>query len=250
MITQSRLITVKDYFLDNVSEYLDIANRLKHIKRLYLDAKPDDKARMWFNAYLFAVLSVQMPVKRHEKAFRILIDNMPEICDYVDPKKVEYWLRKAGHGFYNTIPKRISNVARKLLDGDIDINITDRKIKSMRKAYHPKLDGLGYIKISFLFAMLGFKAVCIDTWVAKYLKIDYQNGESIRLSRNLRFYESHENTIKAESRKTIGQYTENPFLYQWILFDYSRMTGITYHDVYFEATESLKYARCDKGSVS
>jgi hypothetical protein len=238
MITQSKLISVKDYFIENASEYLDIANRLRHIKSLYLSADSHTKRSMWFNSYLFAVLSIQTVVDRHEHSFRLLTENL-EIEDYQDEKKIRPLLEKSRCGHYKFKIRAITRTTKDLLAGNINIHITDRSFKKLRKEYKDTIYGLGYIKVSFLMAMLGFRTICIDTWISKYLGLDYYNGASQRLSSSLVYYERIENRIKREAKETISDWSDNPFIYQWVLFDYCREFKPSYHDIFFVQTEKL-----------
>jgi endonuclease III len=231
--------STQDWFKQRATEYMGIANRLAHIRHLYENAELVDKRAMWFRAYLFSVLSVQTLVAKHEASYLELIKelgNEPE--NYLDGERLTEIMARTKCGHYKTKSRAITKTARLLLDGAIPLAIDDPK--AMRKEYHGLVAGLRYIKLSFMMAMLGYPVVCIDTWVARYLKLDYQNGVSQKLSDNLAFYEKHENRIVTEGLSQIGDYSKNPFLYQWILFDYQRQNGVTQHDIYFESMESVR----------
>jgi len=210
------------------------------MRELYENATGIQKRRMWFNAYLFAVLSIQSSVERHEKAFKILNTELKEIEDYQDKVKVRKALYRTGLIFYNLKTEFINSVATKLVLNEIEIDITMDNFKTLRQEYVKTVNGLGYAKASFMMALLGYPTICIDTWIAKYLGLDKTNKNyDVDLARSFKIYQRAENRIIREFKKTLAQYSDNPFLYQWILFDYSRDNGITYHDIYFEINEKV-----------
>jgi thermostable 8-oxoguanine DNA glycosylase len=174
---------------------------------------------------LFSFLSIQTKIDKHELSFKLLMDVEFKT---LNAEEIAFILKEAKIPFYNA--KSIGII--KLLE---DINLLDMsKIKlnkpcETREYCFKNLRGLGYTKVSFMLALLGFNVACIDTHMTDFLKLAElwnKDKNTIRrnISQNKKLYEAAEALILAK----------NKFIYQWESFEHELKTNIT-HEVYFNA---------------
>lgn len=214
-----------DNYRKNQEFYDEISDDLEVVKARFLDADKRTQRRALLDSYIFAVLSVQTSLDRHETAWRAYI-RADRDMDIEEIKSVNYWKNKVSYiRETETKFREIDKVLELINAGEIDK--AHRRIADSFK-------GVSTVKAAFVLAMLGFKSkMCIDTNVRQIAGIEKDNlydGVII-------------NKYDAQCRKVRSRFDEldeelSPFMVQWVLFD-SMRGSLTDHGEFLDHLRQL-----------
>lgn len=198
-------------------------NQLAEIRNKFNCSDSETKRNMFKTAALFSFLSIQTKVDKHELSFKLIMDKglnditAGDICRLFKAAKIP---------FYNYKSVGILNLISDI--DNLDVRQINLRFPNKTRQYCVEhLRGLGYTKVSFTLALLGFNVACIDTHMADSLKLAelwHKDKEVIRkqISKSKKLYESAERLIKSRDK----------FIWQWESFERELGETIT-HEVYF-----------------
>lgn len=197
------------HYRQNQEFYNEISDGLEIVKAGFLDADKRTQRRALLDSYIFAVLSVQTSLDRHETAWEAYL-RADRDMDIEEIRSVNYWKNKVSYiRETETKFREIDKVLELINAGEIDK--AHRRIADSFK-------GVSTVKAAFVLAMLGFKSkMCIDTNVRQIAGIEKDNlYDGVIIGK-----------YDAQCRKVRSRFDElneelSPFMVQWVLFDSMR----------------------------
>lgn len=220
MTQQIDISTPLQHYNDNKQTYNKIEEKLEKVNQKFRRATAAEKRSMLRTSHRFAVLSIQASVKRHEEAFKEL-EGLEAENNAV--QKLNYWKNKIE--WINDLDGK-THVLNEVTEALAEDN-TDKA----HKLLIDNVKGLGAKKAAFTLAMLGFTVkMCLDTNLQQIADLeDVYSGVVVNK------YEKQCSTV-LQQFKDLRTQTGNPFMTQWVLFDYQR-DEISEHKCFFDAME-------------
>lgn len=202
---------VVNWYRNNYEHYKQVRAKLSAIQQKFSNASMTEKVIMLQKSHAFAVISIQSDVKQHEKAFKKLFKNgIPETKKEIENSinNVIYWRHKSTY-IYESLNKvnEWKKIARMLTSNNID---------KAHKYIIDNIKGVSTAKAPFVLAMIGFtEKMCIDTNICKLM--DIEKPTTVVVER----YEEITQKIKDKFKKLV-ELTYDSFMFQWVLFDFTR----------------------------
>lgn len=220
MVQQIDVSTPLEHYQNHEETYNKIDDKLEKVNQKFRRGTATERRSMLRTAHRFAVLSIQANVEKHEEAFKEL-EGLPAENNAV--QSLNYWKQKMD--WINDLDGKthvLDSVAEELAESNTD---------KAHKLLIDNVKGLGAKKAAFTIAMLGFTGkMCLDTNLQQVAEID-DVYSGVVVSK----YEDQCSTV-LQQFKSLRTETGNPFMTQWVLFDYQR-GEISEHKCFFDAME-------------
>lgn len=203
------------HYEKNRETYCAISSELEEINEQFLNADRNTQRRMLLDSYIFAVISVQTPLDRHEEAFHAYISGERELENDA-MKKVNYWKNKISY---------IRETETRFEDIDEAIDLLESGTLDLAHRYiADTFKGVRTKKAGFTMAMLGFTGkMCVDTNVKQMAGLtDQQEYTGVVIEK----YEEQCDSIRSKFSQLDDKLS--PFMVQWVLFDSIR-ESVTLH---------------------
>jgi len=222
-MSQTTALHATQHYRQNKDSYDEIRDMLRDVRNTFYDSGRSKQVIMLQKSYTFAVISVQTPTYITEKAYKQLWNGDTITDDIASAlSEVNYRNNKAEYIKHALAqPDEWDFVATMLEIGEIDL--AHRHILDTFK-------GVGTVKAPFVLAMLGFtQKCCLDTNLCKTLGIEQPTTVVVdRYETEVSEQRDRFPTLKEET---------SPFVWQWIIFSYSRH-GVSgepdFHTDFFE----------------
>lgn len=210
---------IVEFYREHENKYRKIRGQLENVNERFLTENRQAQRRMLLDSYVFSVISVQTPVTIHEDAYRRWKngESLEQAFQSVNYRfnKADY-IRETRTDF-----ESIDRVIDRLLNGNVD---------GAHRLIVDRFKGVGTVKAAFTLAMLGFTSrACIDTNVLNVAGIERGDMyDGVVISKYQSFVKNIFNDVAAPLNRVLDN-----FMVQWVIFDYARGEGVTFHEVFF-----------------
>lgn len=173
--------------------YQELRARLDGIRNL-----PHSKEKVW-RAYLFAALSVQTPLARHELAYATVIQAFPSPESVTGFSQELFQLLKGRVVYHGQKLVAILEAAQVI--PTIPAQVWDMPDYQLREYLAETLPGISRAKASFMCMLLGYyKVACLDVHMLAML------GERINITRSARLYRQAERKLAKKQPAGLTQW--------------------------------------------
>lgn len=214
---------VTNHYRRNRDAYDKIRTKLSRVRKKFEKSGRSGKITMLQKAHWFAVLSIQASVDKHEEAFEKIA------ADYDSGRPITWNMRSHAKSLnYNN--QKCDWIEYGIDHGNVFDTVagmlSNNQVDDAHKYLIDNMKGVSSTKAAFMLAMLGYtEKMCIDTNIQQICEIP--QSKTVVVSR----YEEDCQQVK-DTFKSLSDMVE-PFMLQWILFDYQR-GNISTHDVWFD----------------